>query len=113
MYYPMRVVRETRYKLIWNLAAPLPFPFASDLWVASTWQAQYRQGLSARYGQRSVGSYLQRSPFELYDLQTDPDESHNLANDPAQAKNLARLKQKLRAFQVKTRDPWVLKWDYE
>ncbi len=96
MYYPMRVVRETRYKLIWNLASPLPFPFASDLWIASTWQAQHRQGLTARYGQRSVGSYLQRPAFELYDLQSDPDEAHNLANDPAQAENLTRLKQKLR-----------------
>jgi N-sulfoglucosamine sulfohydrolase len=31
MYYPMRVVRSGRYKLIWNIAHPLPFPFASDL----------------------------------------------------------------------------------
>ncbi len=32
MYYPMRVVRDEQYKLIWNVAHPLPFPFASDLW---------------------------------------------------------------------------------
>ena len=29
MYYPMRVVRERRYKLLWNIAHPLPFPFPS------------------------------------------------------------------------------------
>ena len=32
MYYPMRVVRDKKYKLIWNIAHPLPYPFASDLW---------------------------------------------------------------------------------
>src|SRR5262245_14565027 len=44
MYYPMRVVRTRQYKLIWNVAAPLPFPFASDLWEAATWQDVYRRG---------------------------------------------------------------------
>ena len=31
MYYPMRVIRDKQYKLIWNIAHPLPYPFASDL----------------------------------------------------------------------------------
>ena len=31
MYYPMRVVRDRSYKLIWNIAHGLPYPFASDL----------------------------------------------------------------------------------
>ena len=44
MYYPMRVVRDKQYKLIWNIAHPLPYPFASDLWAASSWQAQFRKG---------------------------------------------------------------------
>ena len=28
LYYPMRVVRTRRYKLIWNIAHGLPYPFA-------------------------------------------------------------------------------------
>ena len=43
MYYPMRVVRDHQYKLIWNAAHPLPYPFASDLWAASSFQAQYQK----------------------------------------------------------------------
>ena len=27
MYYPMRVVHSGKYKLIWNIAHPLPYPF--------------------------------------------------------------------------------------
>ena len=36
MYYPMRAIRDHDWKLIWNIAHPLPYPFASDLWVASS-----------------------------------------------------------------------------
>ena len=113
MYYPMRVVRGRRYKLIWNLAHPLPFPFASDLWAAPTWQAQYRQGMDARYGAQTVGAYIQRPEFELYDLKHDPHEGQNLAAAPAHAETLAKLKQQLRNFQKRTNDPWILKWRYE
>lgn len=113
MYYPMRALRDRRYKLIWNLAAPLPYPFASDLWVASTWRAQHDQGLDALYGGRTVGSYIHRPAFELYDLEADPAESRNLAADPAHAARLAVMKQRLKAAQKETGDPWVMKWDYE
>ncbi|MEM9659177.1 MAG: sulfatase, partial [Planctomycetota bacterium] len=90
MYYPMRVVREQRYKLIWNIAYPLPFPFASDLWAASTWQRQYQQGMSAPYGVRTVGRYIRRPEFEMYDLLADPHESEDLADDPQHADALVR-----------------------
>lgn len=113
MYYPMRVVRTDRYKLIWNLAHPLPYPFATDLWAASTWQAAWANGPDAPYGPRTVGEYVQRPRFELYDLRRDPLESTNLAGDPEHAAVLADLKARLRAFQESTGDPWILKWDYE
>ncbi len=113
MYYPMRVVRERRWKLIWNIAHPLPYPFASDLWAASTWQAQWRKGPDAPYGKRTVHEYVHRPKFELFDLQRDPDEAHNLADDPRYAAELSRLKKKLQQFQLETLDPWELKWRYE
>lgn len=113
MYYPMRVVRQDRFKLIWNVAAPLPFPFASDLWEAPTWQTVWKQGPEARYGQRKVRDYVQRPRFELYDLQADPDEIHNLADLPEHAERRAELEQRLRDFQTRTKDPWLSKWEYE
>lgn len=113
MYYPMRVVREGRFKLIWNIAHPLPYPFATDLWVASTWQAAYAGGPEASYGPRTVGAYVQRPEFELYDLQEDPLEARNLALDPDHRAELERLKARLQEFQKATGDPWIMKWDYE
>lgn len=112
MYYPMRVVRQRRYKLIWNIAHRLDYPFASDLWAASTWQATIKAG-SKYYGKRTVEAYLHRPKFELYDLENDPHEVKNLTDDPKHAKVLAELKAELKAFQKRTNDPWLLKWEYE
>ncbi len=112
MYYPMRVVRERRYKLIWNIAHGLDYPFASDLWEASTWQATMERG-EKHYGKRTVEAYLHRPKFELYDLENDPDEIENLADNPKYKSVLTRLQKKLKAFQKRTNDPWILKWEYE
>jgi N-sulfoglucosamine sulfohydrolase len=113
MYYPMRVVRRGRYKLIWNIAHPLPFPFASDLWNSATWQDSLKRGEDFMYGRRTIKSLIQRPRFELYDLENDPDEIRNLAGEPQHRQLLAELQQKLRDFQRRTGDPWVLKWDRE
>ncbi len=113
MYYPMRVVRQRKWKLIWNIAHDLPYPFASDLWVAPTWQEQYQKGMDAMYGPRTVGQYIHRPEFELYDIENDPWESKNLANDPAHSETLEQLKAELKQFQEDSKDPWILKWSYE
>jgi N-sulfoglucosamine sulfohydrolase len=113
MYYPMRVVRSGRFKLIWNIAHPLPFPFASDLFGSATWQDALRHGEDFMYGKRTIKTFVNRPAFELYDLEADPDELHNLAVDENHRATLVELKQKLRDFQRRTGDPWELKWDRE
>jgi N-sulfoglucosamine sulfohydrolase len=113
MYYPVRGVRTERYKLLWNIAHPLPFPFASDLYRSATWQEALSLGEDARYGRRTVKAYVHRPQFELYDLEEDPDETVNRANDPSYAATLATLKERIRAMQERTKDPWRHKWEYE
>lgn len=113
MYYPMRVVRDRKFKLIWNIAHDLPYPFASDLWRAATWQAQYEKGMDAPYGKMTVGRYIHRPQFELFDIQTDPHEGDNLSDDPEYASVLEKMKAQLKTFQKTTDDPWIMKWDYE
>jgi N-sulfoglucosamine sulfohydrolase len=113
MYYPMRVVRDNKYKLIWNIAHPLPYPFASDLWAASSWQAQWAKGKDAPYGNMTVGQYVQRPQFELFDIASDPDETTNLADSDGHQDVLEKYKAKLKSMQKEMDDPWIMKWDYE
>jgi len=113
MYYPMRAIRDREYKLIWNIAYQLPYPFASDLWESPTWQDVYAQGPDASFGPRTVNDYIHRAEFELYDMKDDPWESRNLAIDGGYVEVLETYKAKLRAFQRRTSDPWLLKWDYQ
>jgi N-sulfoglucosamine sulfohydrolase len=112
MYYPMRVIRTRRYKYILNLAHALPFPFASDLYASDTWQGVLKRD-DTMFGNRTVDAYLHRPWHELYDLKSDPHELVNLADDPAHAEILSKLQSHLRDWQRRTKDPWIVKYDYE
>ncbi|XMO85896.1 sulfatase [Algibacter sp. AS12] len=112
MYYPMRVVRSDNYKLIWNIAYQLEYPFASDLWAASTWQGVYRQK-EEYFGPKKVQDYLFRPEFELYDLSKDPNELNNLANHKTFELVLESMKTKMKSFQTKTSDPWNIMWSHD
>jgi len=112
MYYPMRVVRTRRHKLIWNVASGLVYPSALDLIKSPSWISVTSTG-GTKFGVRTVEAYLRRPAFELYDLERDPDEVVNLADDPAHRALQADLLAKLKAFQAATRDPWYRKWSHE
>lgn len=111
-YYPMRVMRTKRYKFIYNIAWKLDFSFGSDLWSCASWQAILRTGAD-RFGVRAVEAYLHRPRFELYDLESDPNELNNLAALPACRELVDDFAARIRAFQARTDDPWLHKWDYE
>ena len=113
MYYPMRVIRTPKWKFIYNIAWPLEYPSASDLWASPTWQSAYRNGRESMYGQRSIEAYLQRPRFELFDIENDPGETTNLADEPKYWEIVEDLKDQLRKFMQDTDDPWKLKWNYE
>ncbi|MBT7298900.1 MAG: sulfatase [Victivallales bacterium] len=111
-YYPMRVVRTQTHKFIYNIAHGLPYSFASDLWRCATWQATLREQCET-FGSRTVDAYIHRPRFELFDLVNDPNETVNLAELPEYAGMVADFSAKLKAFQQRTNDPWVHKWEYE
>jgi N-sulfoglucosamine sulfohydrolase len=112
MYYPMRVVRTRRHKLIVNVASGLTYPSALDLIKSPTWISAVESGRGL-LGRRPIESFLHRPQFELYDLDRDPDEIENLAAAPAQQALRAELLAKLKAFQIATKDPWARKWSHE
>lgn len=112
MYYPMRVIRTRKYKLIYNIAHELQFPMALDLQKSYTWKSVI-QSKRAIYGKRKTDALLRRPKFELYDLERDPEEIKNLINDPKYVKVYEELSEKLKVFQKSTSDPWFHKWQYE
>lgn len=129
MYYPMRVVRDRKYKLIWNINFGRPYPNASDLQTSSTWQYVLNQestpsemvdppmqslsGSNVEFGLRTVRDYLHRPEFELYNIQEDPFESNNLADDPAYTDILQEYTGRIQEFQRRTGDPWYIHWAYQ
>jgi len=112
MYYPMKSVITDKFKLIWNIAWQLPYPHASDLWASSTWQMAL-QGDHGMYAGRTIEAFTHRSEFELYDLENDPYETRNLAEVDGYQGEFEIMKQKLRDFQQRTNDPWIVKWEHE
>jgi N-sulfoglucosamine sulfohydrolase len=111
-YYPMRVLRTKRYKFIWNIAHPLTYSFASDLWESASWRA-VRRDRPKTFGVRPVTAYMHRPRFELYDLMSDPDEILNLAEKKEFVSLVDQFCEKIRVFQKGTNDPWLHKWEYE
>ena len=113
MYQPMRVFRGRRFKLIWNIVHDQDLALPRDIEESSTMQSLSRRGLE-RIGKRSLGDLRRRPEFELYDLEKDPDEVNNLAGDSGSRELLAELTAKVRKFQERTNDPWVIAWgDHE
>ena len=112
MYYPMRMIRTRGHQYILNLAHQLPFPIAADLYGSPTWQGVLERG-DTMLGKRSLNQFLNRPREELYDLAADPDELKNVAGEAKYADVRADLRKRLRAWQEKTRDPWLVKYEHE
>jgi N-sulfoglucosamine sulfohydrolase len=112
MYYPMRMIRTRTHKLIRNLASPLQFPFASDIYNSDSWQGVLKRN-DTMLGQRSRKAFEYRPKEELFDHTKDPNELKNVADDPAYAEVLKDLRSRLLAWQTATKDPWLVKENYE
>ncbi|MCA9144893.1 MAG: sulfatase-like hydrolase/transferase [Planctomycetales bacterium] len=110
MPYPMRTIRTSGYKLIWNIDWRSEYPLPIDTLNRATWQEVIRRG-DRLIGPRTVKKYLLRDEIELYDLETDPNEVINLADSPTHAELRLDLSQKLFAYLKKTNDPWLLRHD--
>jgi N-sulfoglucosamine sulfohydrolase len=112
MYYPMRMVRTRTHKYILNLAHPLEYPIANDIYRSPTWQGILKRG-DKTLGERDLNGYLHRPREELYDLEKDPHELKNVAADPAYQKVLADLRSRLKEWQSATKDRWQIKYEHE
>lgn len=100
--YPLRTVRDERWKYIRNLHPEFAFTTHIDLPVKlgqrqffATWEAQAQQDPAAA---AILQRYHARPAEELYDLNADPHEQHNLAAHPTHRAELTRLSAHLDAW---------------
>ncbi len=112
MYYPIRGMRNARYKYLRNLFPGIEFPHASDLWGSKTWQS-VRHNQQNKIGGRTVETYLHRAPEELYDIQADPQELNNLAKSAQHKATLESMRAEVQQFRVKTKDGWLINDNYQ
>lgn len=108
-YYPMRTLRQRRYKLIWNITPGAEYPLPIDTVQRRTW-VNLRNSGAEKIGGRSVEAFLHRPRLELYDLETDPWETNNLADDPEHAGRKAEMVEKLMKRLEMQKDPWIRKF---
>ncbi len=108
--YPIRAVRDGRYKLIVNLESGNRYLNALNNtqrggWMIRDWTAAAKAG-NKRAAER-IQAYEHRPPVELYDLGTDPFELRNQADNPALADVRKRLQARLDAWMKQQGDQGI------
>jgi len=100
--YPIRAVRDRRWKYILNLHPEYQHATHINRAAAGDGLAYFRSWeAAAKTDERAaaiVARYKVRPKEELYDLHTDPHEEQNLAAEPAHAERLAAMRGKLAAW---------------
>lgn len=101
--YPIRSIRDNRYKLIVNLSPDTQYynrfmmnrekPDRNTVWFS--WIEKAKTDSVSR---KLTNRFVNRPPVEFYDLQKDPMELDNLANNPAYKQTIAIFRQELEAW---------------
>ena len=103
--YPIRSVRDKRYKYIWN---PMyERSFANFLMVEdrlNCWKSWLRDAKTDRKAAKIIEKWTKRPEFEFYDLQNDPFELNNLIDDPKSTAKIAELKHQLALWMAQQKD---------
>ncbi|XP_068157194.1 N-sulphoglucosamine sulphohydrolase [Drosophila tropicalis] len=108
MAYPMRMIRNRRYKLIHNLNYWANFPIDQDFYTSPTFQQILNATINKQQlpWYRTLLQYYQRPEWELYDIKVDSLERVNLVDKPKYSATLKQLRQQLYQWQIDTKDPW-------
>ncbi|KAL7641218.1 UNVERIFIED_CONTAM: hypothetical protein RMT77_008356 [Armadillidium vulgare] len=109
MYYPIRTIRNERFKLIHNLNSGVPFPIDQDFYLSPTFQEILNKTLhnETLHWYKTLKDYYFRPEWELFDLKYDRMEKYNVAELKSYRKVFDKLKSKLFEWQKNTSDPWL------
>ncbi|CAL1537720.1 unnamed protein product [Lymnaea stagnalis] len=108
MHYPMRVVRDDRYRLIHNLNNRAPYPIATDLYMCPTFLDILNRTIHGQMTNwfKSLKEYYHRAEWELFNLDEDTQELHNLYGVPEYDKVFQQMQSSLDRWLWRTNDPW-------
>lgn len=104
--YPIRSVRDARYKLIRNLCPENRF-WIGGLHGNAIYRSWQREVANQPEWAPRIRALSERPAEELYDLETDPFETRNLAAEPALASIRERLGRELDAWMAQQGDKGV------
>ena len=97
--YPIRSVRDTRYRYIRNLMHKQTFQnVITEQDRAGYWKAWTESAKTDPHAAALVKRYRNRPAEELYDLVADPFELKNLAADPKYRDKIAEMKSRLQSW---------------
>lgn len=107
--YPIRSIRDTRYKLILNLMSDQEYynRFMMNAMRKdrnSVWFSWTGQAATDPKAKRITERFVKRPAVEFYDTQADPWEMNNLADNPAYQGRINQYKQKLQAWMMQQGD---------
>jgi arylsulfatase A-like enzyme len=105
--YPIRSIRDTRYKLIMNLAFENKYYnrfMMNPNNKNGYWNTWIEKAGTQPEANRLVTRITTRPPIEFYDLQKDLFELHNLADDPAYASMIATYSARLKEWMQQQHD---------
>jgi len=105
-FYPMRTLRERRFKLIWNVNYQDEYPLPIDTVQRRIWAGVRERG-EPKIGPRTIDEFLHRPQLELYDLKNDPWETNNLASENEHAGTRDRMVGELVSRLEEQKDPWL------
>uniref|UniRef100_A0A6A7G0F8 N-sulphoglucosamine sulphohydrolase-like n=3 Tax=Hirondellea gigas TaxID=1518452 RepID=A0A6A7G0F8_9CRUS len=109
MYYPMRSVRNSRFKLIQNLGYRMPFPIDQDFFISPVFQDILNRTINGDElpWYKTLEQYYYRPQWELFDLKIDFTEKNNMAGKQHYSRIFSAMKKKLYSWQEMTEDPWI------
>ena len=98
--FPVRSVRDERYKLIWNPSYKEKFEniVTAGRDKAEYWMEWVELAKTDEKAAAAIERYQVRPEYEFYDLEADPWEMDNLVDASEHADHIAALKVKLEAF---------------
>jgi uncharacterized sulfatase len=108
-YDTVRVVRDSKYQYHRNFMPHLPWSqyvsYTEQMPTMQVWRNLHEQG---KLNQVQDRYFQPKEMEELYDVEADPHMSRNLAGNSKYSKVIARMRKRLRVWQLSTRDLGVL-----